>query len=358
MVGYFQDRKKEVSDYLHLMFDEKTEALGRVNALGRDLCGRLYDFTLRGKMIRGGLVSLGCSIARGGSCAAEQRRPAIAAGAAMELFQSGLLIHDDIMDRDATRRGLKSVFFQYAEMSEGAGIRDSYHLGEALGICAGDVAHFLAFEILGRLEIRPEVQREILILSARELAYVGVAQMQDIYAGAAASPVLDEEVLKLYLYKTGRYTFSLPLLVGGALAGGRKEVLDNLERFGETLGVVFQIKDDEIGLFGDEAETGKPAGSDIREGKKTLFYGCLHRRAGREELERLRGIFGNPGIGMAEVQFVRELTERLGIRAEIQERAGRLAESGRALIDTLAPSGSPEREVLESLLEFSLSRTR
>jgi geranylgeranyl diphosphate synthase type I len=358
MVEYFQERKKEITDYLRRLLDEKAQALGRVNALGRDLCGRLYDFTLRGKMLRGGLVSLGCSIARGGGCDPQQRRPAIAAGAAMELFQSGLLIHDDIMDRDATRRGLKSVFFQYAEMSEKAGIRDSYHLGEALGICAGDVAHFLAFEILGRLEVPPELQSEILVLCARELAYVGVAQMQDIYAGAADSAVLDEEVLKLYLYKTGRYTFSLPLMVGGELAGGRRELIDELERLGETLGIIFQIKDDELGLFGDEAETGKPAGSDIREGKKTLFYGSLQRRAGREELERLRGIFGNSGIGMAEVQYVRELAERLGIRAEIQERAGRLAESGRSLIGALAPCGSPDRRVLEDLLEYSLSRTR
>jgi geranylgeranyl diphosphate synthase type I len=358
MLRYFEARKKDISDYLRSLFDEKAEALGRINALGRDLCERLYSFALRGKMLRGGLVSLGCSIARGGGCEPSERGLAIAAGAAMELFQSGLLIHDDIMDRDTTRRGLKSVFFQYAEQSERAGIRDSYHLGEALGICAGDVAHFLAFEILGRLEVRSEVQREILTLSARELACVGVAQMQDIYAGAAAAAVLDEEVLKLYLYKTGRYTFSLPLMVGGVIAGGRKVVLDSLERLGETLGVIFQIKDDEIGLFGAEAQTGKPAGSDIKEGKKTLFYGCLQRRAGKEDLERLRGIFGNPGIGTAEVGYVRELTERLGIRAEIQEQAGRLAESGRSLIETLAPAGSPQREVLEGLLEFSLSRTR
>jgi len=358
MYSYFQARKQEISEYLRVLFDEKADALSRVNPLGRDLCGRLYDFALRGKMIRGGLVSLGCSIARGGTCVAEQRRIVTAAGAAMELFQSGLLIHDDIMDRDTIRRGLKSIFFQYTEMAEGSGIGDSYHLGESLGICAGDVAYFLAFEILGRLEVPAAARGEVVGLSARELGYVGVAQMQDIFAGAAGSTVVDEEVLKLYLYKTGRYTFSLPLMAGGVLAGGEAEVIGSLERLGETLGIIFQIKDDEIGLFGDAAETGKPVGSDIKEGKKTLYYGSLQRLAGKEDLERLDGIFGNPDIGEAEVQYVRGLTEGLGIRSEVQARADRLAESSRALIDSLVPSEGSDREVLLGLLDYSLARTR
>ncbi|MBN1834851.1 MAG: polyprenyl synthetase family protein [Spirochaetales bacterium] len=358
MLSYFQARKQEIGEYLRVLFDEKADALSRVNPLGRDLCVRLFDFALRGKMIRGGLVSLGCSVAHGHACVAEQRPLTTGAGAAMELFQSGLLIHDDIMDRDATRRGLKSIFSQYAELAEAAGMADSYHLGESLGVCAGDVAYFLAFEVLGGLEVPLPICRDIVALAARELGYVGVAQMQDIYAGASGSPVLDEEVLRLYLYKTGRYTFSLPLMVGGVLAGGEPALLETLERLGETLGVVFQIKDDEIGLFGDAAETGKPVGSDIKEGKKTLYYGYLQRRAPMKDVERMAGIFGNPQIGEAEVEYVRELTEGLGIRSEIQERANQLAESGRALIEGLAPPRSEECEVLLALLDYSLSRTR
>jgi geranylgeranyl diphosphate synthase type I len=358
MFDYFQARKQEIAERLEALFDEKAEELGRVNPLGPDLCERLYAFALRGKMIRGGLVSLGCSTVRGGDPSDDQRPLVTSAGAAMELLQAGLLVHDDIMDRDTIRRGLKSVFFQYAEMAEGAGIADSYHLGESLGICAGDVAYFFAFEILGRLELPPATHREIAGLTARELGYVGVAQMQDIYAGAADAAVLDDEVLKLYLYKTGRYTFSLPLMVGGLIAEGSPEVISTLERLGETLGIIFQIKDDEIGLFGEAAETGKPVGSDIREGKKTLYYGNLRRRASGDDAERLRGIFGNPDIGESEIEYVRELTVRLGIRREIQERADDLAESTRKLIDALAAAGSRERGILLGLLDYSLARTR
>jgi geranylgeranyl diphosphate synthase type I len=282
----------------------------------------------------------------------------VSAGAAMELLQSGLLVHDDIMDRDEVRRGLSSVFHQYARLAEGDGIADAYHLGESLGICAGDVAYFLAFETLGRLQLPPPTHREVLSLTARELGYVGVAQMQDIYAGAARAAVLEEEVIRLYLYKTGRYTFSLPLMVGGLIAGGPEEIVATLERLGESLGIIFQIKDDEIGLFGEAEQTGKPVGSDIKEGKKTLYYWYLQRRAPGQDLERLRGIFGNPDIGPQEVRYVRSLTERLGIRREVQARADGLAETSRSLIGDLRSARAEERDIFLALLDYSLARTR
>ena len=75
----------------------------------------------------------------------------IQAETAVELFQSALQMHDDIMDRDQLRRGFGSVFYQYAQLADRAGIADSYHLGESLGISAGDIANFLAFEVLSRL---------------------------------------------------------------------------------------------------------------------------------------------------------------------------------------------------------------
>jgi geranylgeranyl diphosphate synthase type I len=358
MLSYFNARKEEIAERLGILFEGKAEELGRVTPLGRDLCERLSDFVLRGKMIRGGLVTLGYAAVHGQGPAAERREVVVSAGAAMELLQSGLLVHDDIMDRDRVRRGLSSVFHQYAGLAEADGIADAYHLGESLGICAGDVAYFLAFETLGRLELPPPVQRQVLSLTARELGYVGVAQMQDIYTGAARSAVREEDVLKLYLYKTGRYTFSLPLMVGGLIAGAPPEVVSILDRLGESYGIIFQIKDDEIGLFGAPEETGKPVGSDIREGKKTLYYAYLQQRASGKDLERLRAVFGNPGIGEEEVEYVRGLTERLGIRGEVQARADQLAHSLRVMIDTLGSARPEERAIFLALLDYSLSRTR
>ena len=152
MLSYFQNVREEIRRELKVFFDRKAEEFERVNALGQDLCARLYEFSAQGKMIRGGLVSLAYSLFRGDGEQSAVREKLVAAGAAMELFQSGLLVHDDIMDRDPVRRGLASLYHQYVEMADGKGIAESAHLGESLGICAGDVAFFLAFEILSGID--------------------------------------------------------------------------------------------------------------------------------------------------------------------------------------------------------------
>src|SRR5271169_7173127 len=111
---YFDPLRERISAALRQFFLEKRDELARVNTLGRDAAERLVEFTLRGKMIRGCLVHLGWSIAGGAGEGAptEEAAPVSAAGAAMELFQSGLLVHDDIMDRDLVRRGQPSIFQQ------------------------------------------------------------------------------------------------------------------------------------------------------------------------------------------------------------------------------------------------------
>ncbi len=358
MLSYFEEKKEKISAFLKEFLSEKGERFSKINSLGKDVCDRIYDFAIQGKMIRGGLVSLGFTLSRNGQFPKAGPQQMIEAGTAVELFQSALLMHDDIMDRDQVRRGFGSVFYKYAHMAEQAGIPDAYHLGESLGICAGDISYFLAFEVLARLEISPLIFRQIQKLVSQELSYVGIAQMQDIYWGASNTSVTDEEVMRMYLYKTGRYTFSLPLMIGGLLAEQSEQTLTLLEKIGEYMGIIFQLKDDEIGLFGDQREIGKPIGSDIREGKKTLYYGYLQKRASTDDLAQLAYLMGNPDIGEQDVQYVRELVIRLGIYEEVQNLAQNLADKARSLIPLLPGFKAEEREVMLNLLDYSLVRTR
>jgi geranylgeranyl diphosphate synthase type I len=133
--------------------------------------------------------------------------------------------------------------------------------------------------------------------------------------------------------------------------------LGRLERLGECLGILFQIRDDELGLFGDPRELGKPVGSDVREGKKTLFYSYLRHRASAEELVRLDSIFGNPQAGEAELEQVRQILERLGVRRSVQERSEAFLSEARAIIADLPDQAGEARRVLGELLEYTLART-
>jgi geranylgeranyl diphosphate synthase type I len=277
----------------------------------------------------------------------------------MELFQTALLVHDDIMDRDLERRGGPSIHHQYEKHAEGAEFRDPVHYGCAMGMCAGDVAFFAAFEALSHLAADPRSVREVLRLFARELAAVGVAQAQDVHYGAAgaAAAVGAGDVERLYLYKTGRYTFSLPLCAGALLSGASQKVRSSLEHIGEGLGVVFQIKDDEIGLFGDPERTGKPAGSDVREGKKTIYYVELLSRVDPEQKPRVEAIYGAEEASAEDVAAIRDLTQKTGARDAVRRRMLAYAARARSEIEALhsdAPAVAPH---LKRLLDYSLERT-
>jgi geranylgeranyl diphosphate synthase type I len=284
-------------------------------------------------------------------------RDAAAAGAAMELFQSAFLVHDDIMDRDMVRRGMPAVHAQYAAVCADVNLRDASHIGEALGICAGDIAIFLAFEILARLESGGDVKNRLIGRFCRELQYVGLAQMADVYNGAARRPLSREEILSLYRYKTGRYTFSLPFAAGLVLAGADEAVVEDFVLLGEKLGILFQIKDDELGIWADEGELGKPVGSDICENKKTLYREILFRRAEEPARSRLAGIFGGCEPSAENLAFVRTLLEDLGVRGEVEVLVDELSAEAGNLISTLTME-EPWRRMLRDLLDYNLTRKK
>jgi geranylgeranyl diphosphate synthase, type I len=358
--AYFDPLRARIAAALRRFFQEKKEELARVNPLGRDASERLVEFTLGGKMLRGCLVHLGWSLGGDGSGeqSAEEAASVAAAGAAMELFQSGLLVHDDIMDRDLVRRGQPSIFQQYAQKAAREGHADPAHVGQALGICAGDVACFMAFELLARVRAPAPVLGEVLALCARELSAVGIAQMQDVAWGASKDGVNVDDILRMYRYKTGRYSFSLPLRTGALIAGARRDLQEKLETFGESVGLLFQIRDDQLGLFGDERELGKPVGSDIREGKKTILMSFLMEAAPAAERARLEGILGNPRVSMEDLDFVRGLAASGGARARMEAITGGLADQAREALRALACAGPAERAALQGLLDFTMTRSQ
>lgn len=378
MNEFFAERKKEILRYLEELVEEKSRDLSRVHPTGKDVAERILDFAGRGKMLRGGLVALGYALyvdggvaGRAGEASAARRsfpREVTALGAAMELFQSAFLMHDDIMDRDRQRRGVKTVFAQYVDEARAEGIPDAEHMGESLGICAGDIAFFLAYEILGRIgeTVDPSATAGALsgtscaplfTLASRELSYVGVAQMLDVRWGNGLDEVAENDVLDLYRYKTGRYTFSLPLSAGALLAGADKSGREKLEEIGEDLGVVFQLRDDELGLYGDEEAIGKPIGSDIREGKKTPFFLALMDRVDEEGRTRLFSIFGNEEASEKDVTHIRSLVEELGIRGEMIQKCRDISDAAQQKIAALDGENSSARRILEELLDYGLNRT-
>jgi geranylgeranyl diphosphate synthase type I len=205
---------------------------------------------------------------------------------------------------------------------------------------------------------------------ARELVAVGLAQMNDIALAVDLSRALPADIINLYRYKTARYTFSLPMTSGALLAGQEEEVVRSLEKLGEVLGIIFQIKDDELGVYGRTSRTGKPVGNDIQEGKKTLFVFYLRellegrgeRTLPREDIEILKDAFSGRELTAGDMERVRRIASENGVARRIDSHLQDLARQAKDLIARLSlakgADGGEARALFRRMLDFNLRRTR
>jgi len=259
--------------------------LRRISPVLFDAC---RDFVLRpGKRIRPLLFLLAYQ------GYAKTRRPRaprlLTACAAIELLHDYMLIHDDVIDRADTRRGkptLHRVFDRKVKTDTAAAI------GDSLAVVAGDIIFALAIEAFLAVRKEPRRKEEALRLLVASAAYTGAGEFIDIVFGHTDLAALRlRDVYDTYIYKTAKYTFECPLLMGATLAGAPASEQRKLSRLGLTAGVAFQIYDDFLGTFGTEELIGKPVLTDLAESKKTLLVYAAWRRLKGRQKRRFRAIF-------------------------------------------------------------------
>ncbi len=253
MTGDFKPRFDGV---LRAFLDRQRPGAERVGGAAIALLEAVCEFTLRGgKRTRPWLTCLAYT----GLGGAETARAEIAA-CSIELMQTFLLIHDDVIDRSDRRRGAATVHRRF-EASAG-----DAHAGVSMAILAGDLACGLGAEAIRDAGF--DAQR-----TARALALYHAVVIDECYGQATdtAGVQTSAEVLRVFHYKTTRYTIEGPLHTGAILAGAGDETLEGLSEFAEPLGAAFQLRDDILDLYGDPATTGKPVGTDVLEGKRTLL---------------------------------------------------------------------------------------
>ena len=251
--------KKVLDEYLTAFLTEKKTALGGINSWGKESITRLLPFITAGKSVRGCLALFSYNM----FAKSNQIKIALPLAAGLEFIHAGALIHDDIMDQDDMRRHLKSMHRQFDQFST------DKHFGEGMAINIGDLCFFLAFEQFSK--ITSPNSSYLISLASQEFATVTVAQQFDVASSYLPYKSTEEEIISLYRTKTARYTFSLPLIMGGLLANTDVSTLKILESLGQSIGILFQIRDDELSVMGDIIKTGKPIGSDEKNKKQTLI---------------------------------------------------------------------------------------
>ncbi len=273
--------------------------------------------------------------------------------AAVELLHTFALIHDDVMDRSAERRGRPAVHAALAGVHGREGLRgDPRWFGVGGAILAGDLAFVWADQLFDGARLgdgrRERARRVFTDLRIEVVA----GQYLDLrLAGLPGASVRDS--LRVALLKSGRYTVTRPLQLGAAIGGGDQVLDESLGRFGDALGVAFQLRDDVLGLFGDPSTTGKSALEDLREGKRTvLMLRALQLAApkGRSALERM---LGDPGVSELDAQRAREIILDCGALDAVERLVARHQALAREALPDVDP---PAREALGQLADLAAFR--
>jgi len=274
----------------------------------------------------------------------------VGAGAAFELLQAFAVIHDDVMDGSATRRGACTAHLQYLDRHAGADWRgEGRRFGEGVAILIGNLAHVLADQLIREsagtgLPVWDELRLELNM--GQYLDMVGTARRD---TGAVRAHLVAR-------YKSGKYTVERPLHVGAALAGRLDELARPLSDYGDPLGEAFQLRDDLLDVFGDAALIGKPIGDDLREGKPTPLLAATTARCDSSHTPLLARV-GSPDLGDEEVRAIRNLMEESGARAEVEAE---IADLTTRAVDAAgrAPVPTETRQALVELAQFVAYRSR
>jgi geranylgeranyl diphosphate synthase type I len=273
----------------------------------------------------------------------------VPAAASLEWLQGSALVHDDLMDGSDTRRGRPSVHRAFeARHREDRREGDAVGFGLSSAVLLGDLMLSWCDELFRQSDL-PTVPAALAYLDLCKTEVVA-GQFLDVM-GQTRSSVSVAEAMRIIRYKSAKYTVERPLHMGAALAGAPSGLIDALSEVALPLGEAFQLRDDVLGVFGDPEVTGKPAGDDLREGKRTVLVARAHEltdAAGRELLADALGTSDG-------VQPLTELIETSGALDAVESDISRLEAEADAAIDRLGPTA---RSVLGPLALSATRRTR
>ncbi len=280
--------------------------------------------------------------------------PLVTAAAALELLHASALVHDDVMDASDTRRGRPATHRAFeGQHRDQRWSGDPGQYGVAAAILLGDLLLSWSDEMLRTCGLGDEAVRAAMAFFDTTRSEVIAGQFLDVSVQARGASDVEQAMLVLR-YKSAKYSIERPLHIGAALAGAPEGTLDALSEFGLPLGEAFQLRDDLLGVFGDPDVTGKPAGDDLSEGKRTVLVALALERAAAGDAARLATALGTR-LDRPAVVDLQRVIEESGARAEVERRITALTRQSLAALER-APVSEPARAALRGLAEAATQR--
>jgi len=307
-----QSYKKLVDKEFKAFFKKQLVESKKIDNSAYQMTKFLKEFNLRGgKRIRAALIFYGFK------CFSNKKsddKDLLKVSIAMELIQSFLLIHDDIIDRDELRRCGPTSHKFFEEIGEKdfkfeTDINEKKHFGTAMAIFAGDLCAALANTILTKIKIANK--NEVIYEINKIIRNTTFGQIIDVRSGYD-NIFSEKTTLKIYKLKTANYSIELPLKMGAILAGATEKEIKKIKKYAEPLGIAFNIQDDLLELFGEKKKFGKPMGSDLKEGKKTLVILKTLEKSTKKEALFIKKNLGNKNISKKDIEKIKKIMIETG----------------------------------------------
>ena len=361
--------RQAVSDRVAAFVGRQQPAL---EAMGPELAAvqaMAAELLAGGKRLRPAFFVWGL-VAAGGRPAEADLAPLLDAAASFDLLHASALVHDDVMDSSDLRRGQPAAHRRFEALHARVGwLGDSPAFGRAGAILLGDLLIMWSAQLLGEARLHEEALARALPLVDRMRTEVTCGQYLDMVVQAQPLPRWLPEVAgrielagaladasRVTEHKTARYTVVRPVQAGAAVGGADALLSAQLQAYGSPLGRAFQFRDDLLGVFGDPGVTGKPAGDDLREGKRTVLVAQAYARTDAAGRRLLVDLLGDPDLGSDGVARLQDVITASGATAEVEATITASHDQALAALD-VAEVTDEGRTALRALADAAVRRS-
>lgn len=360
-IKFYVDIKGICSDNLDKVNKKFINSLD--NSLVTEAIEELIRMNSEGKFLRASLIALGYK-----TFSKDNDDAYLSLASAYETFQTAILIHDDIIDNASLRRGKFTIPESYNKRFDSYNLKEKdfekkkNHISKSLGLCIGDLGFYLASKIIIENYCQNESFNKILNLYNKIVINTIKGEIIDVllpfneqYQGKNKTTL--EDIMEIYKLKTAWYSIIGPYSLGMALADEKEENISKMENILYNLGIAFQIKDDILGIFGDEKELGKSASSDISEFKQTILYAYLVKTK-PELLEKLNKYYGKENLSCDELNIVKDLFVNSGAYDYSLELMRKLFEKSKQELSEIDFIDTKYKSILYGFIQYLSFRTK
>ena len=340
-----KDLEEVINSYNNNLINNKTSYL-------KDNLDLFVNLNSNGKLIRGVLISLGYKLSN-----KRNIKYSYPLSLAYELFQTSILIHDDIIDNDNLRRGKDTIHFSNYNKNKKYNDELAKKIGDSIAICIGDYGFHESNKIIinnyknnKQLVSLLNCYNDIVLKTIEgelidvELSFDGRYKLKDIN--------LNEKIMTIYKLKTAYYTIIGPLSLGMILGGASQEKIKDIESFGEKIGIAFQIQDDILGIYSD---MGKIIGSDIKEYKQTLLFSYTVNTKYKDELLKY---YGKENITKEQIEIVRNIFKESGAYNYANELMNKLYDDSLIDLNNIKWIKNKDKKILTGFVNYLRNRNK